>query len=263
MRQAGLIWALTLVLGVARAGDALTINYTVFVPSPTTQTAAADFIFLDPTTLEITLSETTPTGDSAIVGDLAILTAIAFKLPDSAVIASSGHSAVIAAGSATVGFATARTAGQEINREWGATNGGKVDFDGSGSALGNELFDFVSTIGSSGVVQFPGTSYDGPAGLDGPQGGLLDDSAVRGGAGVVDRSVVFTIALDADPGTPGNQALSAGQQSTFLSSLATDSRIMYSSHGSFGHPVPEPETAALVALGLGALALAGRARRTH
>jgi hypothetical protein len=121
-----------------------------------------------------------------------------------------------------VGFTTARTAGQEVNREWGATNGGKVDFDGSGRALGDELFDFVSTIGSSGVVQFPGTSYDGPAGLDGPQGGLLDDAAARGGAGIVDRSIIFTIIVDADPGTGGNQGLLAAQQTAFLNSVATD-----------------------------------------
>ena len=54
----------------------------------------------------------------------------------------------------------------------------RVDFDGTVSLLGDELFEFVSTIGSSGVVQFPGTNYDGPTGLNGPQGGLLDDSAV-------------------------------------------------------------------------------------
>jgi hypothetical protein len=35
---------------------------------------------------------------------------------------------------------------------------------------------------------------------------------------------------------------------------------MYSSHGSFGKPIPEPETITLVALGLAALALANRAR---
>jgi hypothetical protein len=112
MRHGRSLSVIGLMLALASAGDALTVNNTVFAPSPTTQTASADFSFVDPTTLQIVLIETTPSGDSAIVGDLAILTAIAFKLPDTAVIASSGHSAVIAAGSATVGFATARTAGQ-------------------------------------------------------------------------------------------------------------------------------------------------------
>jgi hypothetical protein len=260
MRHAGPLCALALALLAAPPIGALTISYTVFAPAPTPQTATADFSFVDSTTLQIVLTETTPAGDSAISGSLAILTAIAFKLPGTSVIASSGHSAVIAAGSATLGFATARTAGQEIDNEWGATYNGEVDFDGSDHALGDELFDFVSTIGSSGVSQFPGTSYDGPGGLDGPQGGLLDDSAAAGGAGVVDRSVVFTIEVDADPTTVGNQELSAGEQSSFLASLATDSRVMYSSHGSFGRPVPEPETLALFALGLGGLAIVGRGR---
>jgi PEP-CTERM motif len=89
---------------------------------------------------------------------------------------------------------------------------------------------------------------------------MLDDSADAGGAGVVDRSIVFTIILDADPGSGGDQGLSAAQQQSFLDSLSTASRVMYSSHGSFGKPIPEPETITLVALGLAALALAGRAR---
>jgi hypothetical protein len=254
--------ALAVAIGSAVPAAALTIDYAVTVPSPTGQTASADFSFLNATTVRIELSETTPAGDSAITGSLAVLAAIAFKLPDAVVIASSGHSAVIGASSATAGFATARGAGQEINAEWGATNGGEADFDGSGSLLGNELFDFVSTVGSSGVVQFPGTSYDGPGGLNGPQGGLLDDAAARGGLGIVDRAIVFTILLDANPSSGGNQGLSAAQQDAFLASLATGSAVMYSSHGSFGTPVPEPGTAALLALGLGGLALASRARLT-
>jgi hypothetical protein len=265
------VWARLLTVGAlatglafALPGEALTINYSVDIPSPTGQTASADFSFVNATTLQIVLTETTPPGDSTATAGSAILTAIAFKLPDTAVIATSGgHSAVIAIGSGTVSFATSRSAGQEINAEWGATNGGKVDFDGSTTLLSNEIFDFVSTIGSSGVVQFPGMNYDGPGGLDGPQGGLLDESAAAGGAGIVDNSIVFTIIVDADPGTSGNQGLSAGQQSAFLASLPTDSRIMYNSHESFGKPIPEPETVALVALGLGALTFAGRARREN
>ncbi len=266
---ARLLFHCVAVLAFAVPGQALTVLYSVTVPSPTGQTASADYSFVNATTLQIILTETTPAGDSSITGALAILAGLGFKLPDAAVIAgtgasgSGGHTAVIAAGSATVGFGTTRSAGQEINREWGATNGAKGDFDGTGSLLGNELFDFVSTIGSSGVVDFGGTNYDGPPGLDGPQGGMLDDSAAAGGAGVVDNSIVFTIILDADPGTGGNQGLTASQQTAFLTSVQTDSAIMYSSHGSFGRPIPEPETVALVAIGLGGLTFAGRARRAN
>lgn len=271
MRRAILTFA-SLILAInietAQPAGAVTIDYFVFVPSPTGQTATADFSFVDSTTLRIALAETTPAGDSALEGSLAILTAIAFKLPDAVVITGSGHSVVIAAGSESVGFDPQGApppielgGGDDVSGEWGATIGGEVDFDGSGSALGDERFDFVSTIGSNDVAQFPGTNHDGPSGLDGPQGGMLDEQAARGGAGIVDNALIFTLILDADPSTGGNQGLSASQQTAFLDSLETDSRVMYSSHGSFGKPVPEPEALVLVALGLGGLAFAGRERR--
>jgi hypothetical protein len=262
--------AVATALGFSLPGEALTINYAVDIPSPTGQTASADFTFVDATTLQIVLTETTLPGDSTATAGSAILAAIAFKLPGTAVIAGSGHTAVIALGSESVNFdpqgappPIELVGGDDVSGEWGATNGGKVDFDGSTSLLGNELFDFVSTIGSSGVIQFAGANRDSTSGLDGPQGGLLDESAVAGGAGVVDNAVVFTLILDADPGTVGNQGLSESQQSAFLASLDPDSRVMYNSHESFGKPIPEPETVALVALGLAGLVVTGRARRPN
>ena len=121
------------VLAFAVPGEALTVNYSVDIPAPTGQTASADFTFVNATTLQIILTETTPAGDSTATAGYAILAAIGFKLPDTAVIAgtgatgSGGHTAVIGPTSTTVGFATARSAGQEINAEWGATNGAKGD----------------------------------------------------------------------------------------------------------------------------------------
>ena len=81
------------VLAFALPGEALTVNYSVDIPSPTGQTASADFSFVNATTLQIILTETTPAGDSTVTAGSAILAAIAFKLPDTAVIAGTGDGA--------------------------------------------------------------------------------------------------------------------------------------------------------------------------
>jgi hypothetical protein len=229
----------------------------------TGQTATAEFSFDDATTLRIILTETTPVSVTLPTAADGILTSVGFLLPDSAVIV--GGSATIAAGSSSVGFdnvgGTQLTGGDDVSGEWGATVGGEKPI-GNGSN-----YDFASG-NTAQVTAFGGTNRDGPAVLDGPQGGLLDDSASRGGLGVIDNAIVLLLTLDADPGTLGNQGLSAAQQTAFLSSLATTSIVEWGSDFAFGTPdgqifSPEPSSFVLAVMGsVGLVVLRWRRTRT-
>lgn len=242
-------------LGLAPPASAMLINYL----APTGQTATADFSFTDATHLEIILTETTPAGGSALTGAGAILTSLGFLLPDSAVIILPG-TATIQPGSGSVGFDLGDLgAGTDVSHEWGATIGGEAPIDSVGS------FDFVSTNVAQ-VTQFAGVNRDGPAVLDGPQAGLLDDSAARGGLGVIDNAVKILLTFDADPSMASSQGLTPSQQAAFLGSLPTTSIVEYGSNAAFGHPtdggqVPAPATLLLLGAGVAVGGLA-RSRRS-
>jgi hypothetical protein len=253
----GVATALALVIGLCGTAGAVPVSY---LASSTGQTATADFSFISATQLQIIVTETTPA--AAFTGDAAasILTGIGFHLPDAVVIVLPG-TVTISAGSSSVGFSFGDLgAGADVSGEWGATIGGEANINSIG------MFDFAST-NEAQVTQFAGANRDGVAGLDGPQAGLLDDSANRGGLGVIDNSVTMLLTLDADPTTGGNQGLTGAQQAAFLSlSSLAGSVVEYGSNDAFGRPlfvngVQVTQPGSLVLLGLGLVAVAFVTRR--
>ena len=272
MRKTFLVVFITVALavGIVSNSEAILINY----QTATGQTATADFTFLADaasTRLQIILTETTAPEASSLIGANAILTGIGFLLPDAVVIATGGgnvlypNRAYVGATSQTVGFSVITNLGPggEVSYEWGATFGGEQPI-GNGTS-----YDFVSTIAAQ-VTRLPfGTNADSNAALGGPQGGLLNDSAARGGLGVIDNSVIITLSLDASPTTTGWQQVSAAQKETFLASLSTSSVVEFGSDAQFGTPVspvpvpaaPVPEPATMLLLGSGLIGLAGFGRK--
>jgi hypothetical protein len=227
-----------------RQADAGLVSYT----ASTGQTATADFSFIDGNTLQIVLSETTPVAASSLTGAAAILTSIGFDLPGTVQLVASTGVVTISPGSVSVGLSLGDLgAGADVSREWGATQG---QFDpGDGGS-----WDFIS-VNTSHVTQFAGVNRDGPDGLDGPQPGLLLDSAARGGTGIVNNSVTIIIDL--------NSTLSAAQQAAFLLDVETNSIVEYGSDAAFGTPdgvVPEPSSIALLLIGVAGFGVARRRR---
>jgi hypothetical protein len=170
----------------------------------------------------------------------------------------SAGTVTVAPGSTSVGFIpgcgpsnTQCGPGSDVSREWGATISGERN-------IGNgDKYDFVSTLNTN-VTRFAGENRDGPTGLSGPQGGLLNDAAARGGQGVINNSVIITLTLDSDPKATGVQALADVQMTKFLESLSFSSIAKWGSSSVYAHPVPEPGTLFLLGSGFVGIAAFGR-----
>jgi hypothetical protein len=220
--SAALLWA-------AASGYGATVTYT----AAGGRSATADFAFNSATQLQITLTETT--SSSAFVGAGAVLTSVGLELPGSFQFVAVSSSVAVTGGSQSVGFDILNgTGGFDVSREWGVTQG-KFD-PGSGST-----WDYAS-VNTSHVTQLPGINRDGPDTLDGPQAGLMDDSANRGGVGVVDKSVVIKLAL--------NGPMSLAQQAALLSDVRTNSFVEYGSDAAFGVAVVPLPAAAWMGMSL-------------
>lgn len=146
-----------------------------------------------------------------------------------------GGSAITGPNSSSVNFSVMNVGpGEDIGGEWGFGNGGATGL------LGNFI-----TGNTSGASAFGGMNLDGPAGLNGPQAGLLASEFVPlGGIGAIQDEIIVTISLD--------QAIAD------LSFLDNGAIIEFGSDAAFVSVVPAP--GALAVLGAGLLT---RRRRRH
>ena len=116
MRNRGLVAAAaaSVLLAAAQARAVpVFIDYDV---AGTGQSARAGFEFLDGSTLQISLLETTPAGTSGLTGGSAILTSLGFLLPRVQIM---GGSVDLAPGSTTAGFDLG--GGTDVSTLWGYT----------------------------------------------------------------------------------------------------------------------------------------------
>jgi hypothetical protein len=188
------IWSTWIVLnwtGTSRA-DSYTYSLT-----NGTQAAAVEFVLSGPTTLSVTLSNTS-SADTLVPTD--VLTAVYFNVTGSPTFGET--SAILATGSTVIYDPDGQPAGGVVGGEWAYVRGIGVTV---GSGLGATTYN--EGISSSGLGifgpadRFPGPNLAGPADPAGVQYGLLtagDKSAtgnggITGSGGLIKNSVVFTL----------------------------------------------------------------------
>lgn len=142
----------------------------------------ADFSFSG-SSLDIVLTNTSTGTPGGFSNSDQLLTSLSFTLPGGITI--TGGSVTISAGSASQNFSLGDLgAGTDVSGEYGFGNGGTTG-----------LFDnFVST-NIAGATPFGGLNRDGPAVLNGPQGGLTNGLIALGGLGAIDNSITYDLTL--------------------------------------------------------------------
>lgn len=168
---------------VASASHAVIIQGT----EPNGLGARAEFTLVNATTLQIRLSNISTGVPTGFSNSDQILTGVSWIFPGGQQI--TGGTVIIGNLSKTVNFsAGAFSAGEDVSGEWGFGN----------SAQSGLLGNFITVL-QAGSTQFSNVNLDGPAGLSGPQGGLIADPAIIpiGGLGAIQTDVVATLQLSA------------------------------------------------------------------
>ncbi len=231
MRQTSLF-----VLGGLAALAATSAAQAVFITgtAPSGLSASASFDLLNATTLQVRLRNTSTAVPSGFDGAASLLTGVSwdFGAPGNNAmdVTIVGGSVVIGATSQTINFDTGSYGpGTNVGGEWGYSN----------AAQSGLLNNYVSAL-QAGTTAFGGPDLDGPAVLDGPQGGLAANPLTTslGGIGAIQDEIVITMNLSG-----------AVSNLNFLSNLV---RFEFGSDAAF-ITVPTPGAGALALLSLGTL----------
>lgn len=205
--------------------------------------AEAEFTLIDPTTVEIRLKNTSTGVPDGFGSADQLLTGISwdFGLPGSNVgdLTVTGGAAIIGPTSQSLNFSTgAYGPGSNVGGEYGFGNG----------AESGQMQNFL-TGNTAGATAFGGPNLDGPAGLNGPQGGLVANPILTslGGLGAIQNEIIATLTL-------------SGPLASIDALAANGLRVEFGSDAHFINIVI-PEPGSLACLGaLGGLALVRRRR---
>jgi hypothetical protein len=224
----------TTVLIAASAAAALCAHASAgvvyYYSDPSGLSAEAEFTLINATTLEVRYKNTSTGVPLGFDNSDQILSGVSWDFGhpgfngDAMII---GGSVKTGPGSASVNFSVTNVgANADVSGEFGYGN-----MDGTGA-----LTNFVSSNAAQ-ATPFGGANLDGPANIDGPQGGLVANPAVvpLGGLGAIQDEVIATLLL-------GGPAL---LNLDFLA--ANGVRFEFGSDAGFGEGVPEPSTTILVA----------------
>ncbi len=221
---------------VSSSASADILNFT----DPSGLSAVAEFTLLNATTVRVRLANTSTGVPMGFDAADQILTGITWDAGLPGINGSdpmiTGGTAVIGATSQSINFSTGSYGpGTNVGGEWGYGNN-----DGSGG-----LPNMISG-NTSGITAFGGPNLDGPASLNGPQGGLVANPILvsLGGLGVIQHEIVVEFTL--------NQSISGLHEL-----LGNGAQVEFGSDAAFIF-VPAPSSLAL--LGAGALCASRRRR---
>ena len=202
--------------------------------------ASAEFTMLNATTVRIRLTNTSTGVPMGFDSSDQLLTGITWDAGMPGINATDpmilGGTAVIGVTSQSLNFSTGSYGpGTNVGGEWGYGNN-----DGSGG-LPNMVSGNIA-----GITAFGGPNLDGPAGLNGPQAGLVANPILvpLGGLGAIQNEIVVEITL--------NQSISG-----LSDLLGNGAQVEFGSDAAF---IFVPAPASLTLVGLGALATIRRRR---
>lgn len=190
-RALGAATGTMLLCGICTSVNAVSVTVdTILADEPTGLSATVDMT-LSGSQLVITVVNTSTTPP---VGANGLLTGLAFALPNGCDIVSG--TVLVAGGSTVIGNINSIPGGNNVSGEWGFSNARSGHFNDANLAVNTQ----VSTMSADAGTLFSNTPIDGPAGLTGPDYGVLATGGDPGGLAAIRNSIVITLNLNKAPG---------------------------------------------------------------
>ncbi len=178
-RALGAATGTMLLCGICTSVNAVSVTVdTILADEPTGLSATVDMT-LSGSQLVITVVNTSTTPP---VGANGLLTGLAFALPNGCDIVSG--TVLVAGGSTVIGNINSIPGGNNVSGEWGFSNARSGHFNDANLAVNTQ----VSTMSADAGTLFSNTPIDGPAGLTGPDYGVLATGGDPGGLAAIRKN---------------------------------------------------------------------------